>query len=109
MSRSTVTPEETDAGGYIAIMAEVGQGPLGDIALDDITVTFGECMNDTTTVSADDDDVITEAAAAADDDDDDVVAVNVNDVAADVAAGDSDNVIDDADANDDTETADGNK
>ena len=101
-----MTPEDNMYGVSIMILATTGNGDNGNIAVDDITVTLGACSGDVTTASAGNDDVITESAAA---DDDDVVAVNVNDVAADVAAGDSDNVIDDADANDDTETADGNK
>ena len=46
-------------------MAAVQQGPNGNIAVDDITLTFGECT-DVTTVSDDDGDVTT----ASDDDDD---------------------------------------
>ena len=47
------------------ILAHVGDGDNGNIAVDDITLTFGECT-DVTTVSDDDGDVTT----ASDDDDD---------------------------------------
>ena len=117
---------DTDEGAYIMIIAAVGEGQNGNIAIDDITLTFGEC-SDVTTVSYDDNDDVTtvsddndDVTTVSDDDDDainvaadadDVVAENVNN-AADAAVGDSGNLIDDTDANiDDTDTnvdADGN-
>ena len=103
MARFTVTPEDNMYGVSIMILATTGNGDNGNIAVDDITVTLGACSGDVTTASAGNDDVITESAAA---DDDDVVAVNVNDVAADAAADDSDNLIDDTDTNDDADAND---
>ena len=50
MARVTVTAGDDGNGeGYIRILALVGVGPNGDIAVDDITVEFGSCED----VSAD--------------------------------------------------------
>ena len=98
MYRDTVTPVLTETGGYIMIMAAIGGGPNCNIAVDDITLRYGACI-ETTTVS-DDDDV--DVAAAADDDSDD----DANDDVADAAIGGNDSANDDTDANGD-DTADG--
>ena len=62
------------------ILAHVGDGDNGNIAVDDITLTFGECT-DVTTVS--DDDAVTTASEGNDavttaSDDDDVAAMAAN-------------------------------
>ena len=37
---------DTDEGAYIMIIAAVGERPNGNIAIDDITLTFGACAAD---------------------------------------------------------------
>ena len=57
LARATVMSREAEGGdGYISMQAWLGDGPDGEIAIDDLTVTFGECSDDVTTVSDDDDD-----------------------------------------------------
>ena len=56
------------------IMASVGNGPFGNIAVDDVTVTFGACPVETTVSDDDDDDVTTVS-----DDDDDVTTASDDD------------------------------
>ena len=57
------------------ITALVGFGPNGNIAIDDITLRFGACI-ETTTVSDDDDDDVTTAADAEGNGNDDTINSN---------------------------------
>ena len=43
LARLTVTPVDTEGGGHIMIMAAAGGGANGNIAVDDVTLKFGEC------------------------------------------------------------------
>ena len=46
MARISLTAEPGEAGSFITIEAVVGNGINGNIAIDDITLTFGACAAD---------------------------------------------------------------